>query len=174
MAGVRSYASFRAWPCSYKHGRSLILESEAQKIALQLIDSMFVCTNFRKTSSVLRYFCFWDPRRGVGVIEGKGLLRPNIEIVQALLKSRNWDASALASRSGLDLRTVESVIRGDRKQWAVMEEVAASFGVPLTQIVMDLKESEAAWPFYSGIRIYKDWELTCPRKTLPVEIGVLS
>lgn len=96
------------------------------------------------------------------MVEGKGLLHPNVKSIQELLDLRTWDASALAAHSELDLRTVESILRGERKQWAVMEIVATTLGVPLSQIVNDLSKDQAEWPAYSSVRIFKDWEPAWP------------
>jgi transcriptional regulator with XRE-family HTH domain len=93
------------------------------------------------------------------VAEGKGLLLPNVESIQELLRLRRWDASILASHAEVDLRTIGSVLRGDQKQWAVMEKIANALNVPLSQIVKGIKkEDEDAWPAYCGIQVYKDWE----------------
>lgn len=92
----------------------------------------------------------------------KGLVYPDVENIQELLKQRVWDACELASRTDLDLRTIESILRRERKQCAVMVKIAAAFVVPLGQVVKDMRGNEAEWPLYSGLLIYKDWEPAWP------------
>ncbi len=97
--------------------------------------------------------------------EGKGLLLPNVESIQALLRVNHRNAStfaaqasALASRACIDLRTAETTLLGNRKQRALMEKIANAYKVTLNQIVKGKKKDDSAWPSYSGIQICKDWE----------------
>lgn len=94
--------------------------------------------------------------------ECKGLVHPNVENIQELLKQRVWDTSKLALKADIDLRTIESVLRRERKQCAVMVKIADALVVPLGQVVKGMRENEAEWPSYSGLQIYKDWEPAWP------------